>query len=277
MIQSTSYTNYNGLQAAWIKTAGKITFNLNGTWSKALGTGLQENPYNIDLNYGPTSNDRPLVFNSSYTYASGAIHAFNPWVNHLLGNWTISGISTWQHGGYIPAALGNNVPNFSLGQSYTGVPAALTGVTSGLSAKTYFGTDASIPILPTLTCNPTSGLKSNQRVNGNCFNLPAVGTQGGQKFPYMSAAPYFDNDLAISRTFHIRESQSVRFRASAFNWLNHPLSDYATTTPLTLNYTVDYTTKAITPNYDKTKFGVMDWKTAAPFQRIIDLNVKYFF
>ena len=277
MIQSTSYTNYNGLQAAWIKTAGKLTFNLNGTWSKALGTGLQENPYNIDLNYGPTSIDRPLVINTSYTYASGAIHEFNPWVNHLLGNWTISGISTWQHGGYIPAALGNNVPNFSLGQTYTGVPQALAGVTSGLSAKTYFGTDAPIPILPTLTCNPTSGLKSNQRVNGNCFNLPAIGTQGGQKFPYMSAAPYFDNDLAISRTFHIRESQSIRFRASAFNWLNHPLSNYHTTAPLTLSYNVDYTSKAITPNYDKTSFGVMDWKTAAPFQRIIDLNVKYFF
>ncbi len=277
MDQHIGYTNYNGLQAAWIKTAGKLTFNLNGTWSKALGTGLQENPFNVDRNYGPTSIDRPLVFNTSYTYASGAVHEFNPALNHLLGNWTISGISTWQHGGYIPAALGNNVPNFSLGQSYVNVPATLTGVTSGLSARTYFGTDASVPILPVLTCNPTSGLRSNQRVNGTCFNLPNVGSQGGQKFPYMSATPYFDNDLAIERTFHIHESQSIRFRASAFNWLNHPLSDYSSTNLLTLNYKVDYNTRAITRNYSTNTFGVMDWKTAAPFQRIIDLNVKYYF
>jgi hypothetical protein len=277
MDQHIGYTNYNGVQAAWIKTAGKLTFNLNGAWSKALGTGLQENPFNVNLNYGPTSIDRPLVFNTSYTYASGAIHEFNPALNHLLGNWTISGISTWQHGGYIPSALGNNVPNYGLGQTYTGVPATLTGVTSGLSAKTYFGTDAPVPILPVLTCNPTSGLKSSQRVNGSCFMLPNVGSQGGQKFPYMSATPYFDNDLAIERTFHIRESQSIRLRASAFNWLNHPLSDYSSLNPLTLSYNVDYNSKAITPNYNTSTFGVMDWKTAAPYQRIIDLNVKYFF
>jgi len=277
MDQHTGYTNYNGLQAAWIKTAGKLTFNLNGTWSKALGTGLQTNPFNQNLNYGPTSIDRPLVFNASYTYASGAIHEFNPALNHLLGNWTVSGISTWQHGGYIPAALGNNVPNFSLGQTYINVPASLTGVNSALSAKTYFGTDAPLPILPVLTCNPTSGLVHNQRVNGNCFMLPNIGSQGGQNFPYMSATPYFDNDLAIERTFHIRESQSVRFRASAFDWLNHPLSDYSSNNPLTLSYKVDYNTKAITRNYSTSTFGVMDWKTAAPYQRIIDLNVKYFF
>jgi hypothetical protein len=238
---------------------------------------LQENPFNVNLNYGPTSIDRPLVFNASYTYSSGAIHEFNPALNHVLGNWTISGISTWQHGGYIPSALGNNVPNYGLGQTYTNVPATLTGVTSGLSAKTYFGTDAPVPILPVLTCNPTSGLKSNQRVNGSCFILPNIGSQGGQKFPYMSATPYFDNDLAIERTFHIRESQSIRLRASAFNWLNHPLSDYSSLNPLTLSYNVDYNSKAIVPNYNTSTFGVMDWKTAAPYQRIIDLNVKYFF
>jgi hypothetical protein len=291
MDQHTGYTNYNGLQAAWIKTAGKLTFNLNGTWSKALGTGLQTNPFNQDLNYGPTSIDRPFVFNSSYTYASGSVHEFNPILNHILGNWTISGISTWQHGGYIPAALGNNVPNFGLGQGYINVPGNLYGIcgtpkpgqppaascTGGLSSRTYFGTDSPLQILPVLTCNPTSGLKSNQRVNGNCFMLPNIGSQGGQKYPYMSAAPYFDNDLAIERTFHIRESQSVQFRASSFNWLNHPLSSFSTTNNLSLNYNVDYNTGAITRNYDTAKFGVMDWKTQAPFQRIITLQVKYFF
>ncbi|HEY6374588.1 MAG TPA: carboxypeptidase regulatory-like domain-containing protein [Edaphobacter sp.] len=272
--QSTSYTNYNALQVSWTKTTGKLGYNLNGTWSKTLGTSLQENPYDINLNYGPTSIDRPLVFNASYYYQTGKVYAFNQLVNQVLGGWTISGISTWQAGGYIPAALGNGVPNFAMALQYTGVP---TGVTTGLGSKTYFGTDASVPILPVLTCDPTSGLKHYQRVNGNCFAPPAIGQQGGQKFPYMSAGAYFNNDLAIYRTFHLHDNQQIQFRASAFNWLNHPLPNYSTLTPLTLSYSVDYNTKAVTTLHDNSKFGVMDSKTAAPYQRIIELNVKYSF
>ena len=127
MNQSTSYTNYNALQVSWIKTTGKLGYNLNATWSKTLGTSLQENPYDIKLNYGPTSIDRPLVFNASYYYQTGRVYTFNPLVNQVLGGWTISGISTWQAGGYIPAALGNGVPNFALGLQYTGVPATANG------------------------------------------------------------------------------------------------------------------------------------------------------
>jgi len=279
MIQGNSYTNYNGLQVAWIKTAGRLSFNFNATWSKALGTGLQENPFNVNLNYGPTAIDRPFVFNASYTYDTGNIERFNRVTNQLLGGWTISGISTWQAGGYIPAALGNGVPNFGLGLTYTGLPAnaKAEGINTNIGDPTYFGTDASLPIMPVLTCDPTTGLKHYQRVNGNCFNAPAVGTQGGQNYPYMSAGAYFNNDLALYRTFHIHEQQQIQFRASAFDWMNHPLPNFSSLTPLTLGYNVDYASKAITKNYNTQTFGVMDSKTGAPYSRIIELNVKYFF
>jgi hypothetical protein len=282
MIQSTSYTNYNALQVAWIKTTGKLGYNLNFTWSKTLGTALQTNPFNVNLNYGPTSNDRPLVFNASYYYNTGKLTTSQAFVNQALGGWTISGITTWQHGGYIPAALGNGVPNFSLGLQYTGLPAnaKAQGIGNGIGSATYFGTDAALPILPVLTCNPNSGLKHYQRINGNCFNAPAVGTQGGQNYPYMSAGAYFDTDLAIYRAFHIHESQQIQFRASAFNWLNHPIPGFSGAgagSPLGLAYTVDYASKNITKNYNTNTFGVQDSKTGAPFQRIITLSVKYFF
>jgi hypothetical protein len=175
------------------------------------------------------------------------------------------------------------VPNFGFGISYdqTTLPATANaqGIGTGIGSASYFGTDAPVPILPVLTCNPTQGLAHYQRVNGNCFSAPAIRSQGGANFPYMSAASYFNNDLAIYRSFHVpgHESQQVQFRASAFNWLNHPLPNYASLSPLTLSYKVDYNTKAITKNYNTTTFGVMDSKTAAPYQRIIELNVKYFF
>jgi hypothetical protein len=285
MVQSTSHTNYNGLQVAWIKTTGRLGYNLNFTWSRTLGTGLQENPFDINRNYGPTSNDRPLVFNASYYYQTGKLHTSQAFVNQLGGGWTISGISTWQAGGYIPAALGNNVPNFGLGLTYTGLPAnaAAQKIGSGIGAPTYFGTDAPVPIMPVLTCNPNSGLIHYQRVNGNCFNAPAVGTQGGQNYPYMSAGAYFDNDLAIYRSFRIHESQQIQLRASAYNWLNHPLPGYSSFSPLTLAYNVDYASKGITKNYNTNTFGVMDSKTgppssgSGPSARTITLNIKYFF
>jgi hypothetical protein len=290
MMQNTAYANYNGLQVSWIKQTGRLTFDLNTTWSKALGTSLQENPFDIHKNYGPMNIDRPWVFNSTYAYDSGKLHTGSAILNQALGGWTISGISTWQAGGYIPAALGNGVPNFGMGLQYINLPADNsanglakdTGLTNALGAPTYFGTDANIPILPVLTCNPTSGLAHYQLLNGKCFTAPPIGSNGGQKFPYMRAMPYFDNDLAIARTFHIHERQEVQFRASAFDWMNHALPQFSSLTPLTLNYNVDYVSGAITPNYNQAStgtnaFGVMDTKSQSGYQRIIALNIKYSF
>ena len=297
MLQNTAWANYNGLQVSWVKTTGRLTFDLNGTWSKMLGTTLQENPYSEGGNYGPTSEDRPLVLNSSYTYNSGSIHTGNGLLNQLGSGWTISGISTWQAGGYIPAFFGNGVPNFGNGsatiEQYSGLPAdpntagagtgslsTDTGITNALGDPTYFGTDESMPIMPVLTCNPTKGLASHQVLNGKCFNLPAVGTQGGQNYPYMRMTPYFDNDLALYRTFHIHESQNVQFRVSAFDWLNHSLLTFANSNNYTLNYNVDYNSKTITPNYSTSgtsQFGLMTVRSALPYARVMELDLKYSF
>jgi len=304
MIQNIGYANYNALQVSWTKTSGKLTYNLNGAWSKALATSLQENPYNIAGNYGPAAIDRPLVFNASYTYQSGTLHSGSTVLNQLGGGWTISGISTWQQGGYIPSALGNGVPNFGLGEQYTNLPADTTGasctkngvyslsncnlatdtgITTGIGDPTYFGTDEAIPIMPVLTCDPTKGLAKYQVLNGACFAAPAVGSQGGQAYPYMKATPYFDNDLALYRAFHIYEKQQVQFRVSAFDWLNHALPEFTSLTPLTLNYNVNYATKATSvgtynpANTGANAFGVMTTKSQAPYQRIVELDVKYSF
>ncbi len=280
-LQNTAYTNYNGLQVAWIKTTGRLTFNLNGAWSKALGTTIQQDPYTEAGNYGPTAQDRPLIFNSSYTYNSGTLHTGSALVNGLGGGWTISGISTWQKGGYIPA-IGS--VNYGLGLAYTGLPAtaAGNGITTALGDPAYFGTDEGIPIRPVLTCNPTSGLTTHQVLNGKCFNAPAFGTQGGKAWPYMSNTAYFDNDLAVYRTFHVYEKQQVQFRLTASDWLNHSLLSFQSGTNTTVGYTMDYTSKAITPTYNtgttgSNAFGMTNVRSALPYARVIELDVKYSF
>jgi hypothetical protein len=282
---------------------------------------MQENPFSLGANYGPTAQDRPFVFNSSYTYSTGTLHMDNNVLNELASGWTINGISTWQAGGYIPAFLGNGVPNFGMGLQYNNLPADTTGasctkngtapynvnncnvsadtnVSTGLGSQTYFGTDATYPIMPVLTCDPRKGNGSHQILNGSCFaapalafntlgvaagtSSPAMSANGGQKFPYMRMTPYFDNDLAIERTFHVHESQNVKIRASAFDWMNHSLWQFASGSQYTLNYNVNYQTQAITPNYNQTStganaFGVMTVKSALPYARVIELDARYSF
>ena len=292
-LENDSYANYNGLQASWIKTTGKLGFDLNASWSKMLGTTLQANSYNIKDDYGPTAQDRPFVFNASYMYQSGKFHQFGTIGDQLLGGWTIAGISTWQAGTYFPAELGNGVPNFGMGQQYINLPADTlgatgnlttdTGVSNGLGGATYFGTDnGNLYILPQLTCNPTSNLASHQVLNGACFTLPPIGTQGGQNFPYMRMTAYFDNDLALYRTFTVHNQQNVQIKASAFDWLNHSLLEFASGSQYTLNYNVDYATHAITPNFNNTStgtnaFGVMTVRSQLPYARIIELEATYNF
>lgn len=282
MSQSQSYTNYNGLQVSWMKRTGRLIYNVNGTWSKTLGTGLQENPFDIHANYGVEAIDRPLVFNSSYMYQFGNLYHGNPLLQGLVNGWSVSGISTWQAGGNILALLGNGVPNFGLTLSYENIPQSVSSnVTSAISQPTYFGTDAALAIQPVLTCNPNSGLAKYQRVQVKCFAAPAIGTNGGQKYPYMSMGSYFNNDLALRKAFKIHENQQVEFRASAFNWLNHPLPQFSSLNQVTLRYLVDYNSKAIRLNTGSggtsSTFGFMDSKTGNPNQRVIELDVKYSF
>ncbi|MBB6143216.1 hypothetical protein HNQ77_001160 [Silvibacterium bohemicum] len=283
------YTNYNGLQVTFSKQTGHLTFNLNGTWSKTLGTGLQANPFVLRANYGVEAIDRPLVFNSSYSYQTGRWYNGNKLIGGAVNGWLISGISTWQEGGSIIAGLGNGVPNFGLTENYINIPQAAqnAGVAPGLGDPTYFGTDAPISINPVLSCNPTSGLHHYQRVNVACFQAPAIGTNGGQNYPYMSTAAYIDNDLALAKTFTITKEQNVEFRISAFNWLNHPLPQFSSLNQLTLRYNVDYASKAITLNQANSpnagsgqtvqNFGYLDSKDGSPYQRNLELDIKYHF
>jgi hypothetical protein len=282
MDQSIYYSNYNGLQISWLKRAGRLSYDLNATWSKTLGAAAHQiNPFNAHDNYGALATDRPFVFNSSYVYSAGdIIHDGNQIIRGALNGWTISGISSWQAGGNLQTL---NSPNFGLSESYINLPANAQsqGITNGIGDATYFGTDAPILIMPVLTCNPNSGLAYNQRVQLKCFSAPAVGTQGGQKYPYMSMAAMIENDLALYKTFPVKGSQNFQFRISAFNWLNHPLPQFSSGNQLTLRYNVDYASKAITlntgPGGTVKNFGFLDTKDGTPNQRIIELNVKYNF
>jgi hypothetical protein len=131
-------------------------------------------------------------------------------------------------------------------------------------------------------------LGSNQRIKLNCFSLPALPIPvspttrilaGYGPSSYDAYGPaYWDSDVSIYKTFHIGERQNVQFRASAFNFLNHPLPQFSGSNQVQLKYNVDYVTHAITVNPAiSPTFGILDSKNGAPNQRILELSLKYSF
>jgi hypothetical protein len=273
LLSHVGYSNYNGLQIALAKRSAHLNLNLNYTRSKTLGTDLNEDPFTLRGNYGVESLDRPNVINTSFSYNDlKTYRGGNRILSGAVNNWLISAITTYQSGGNLQA-LDN--PNFSFSNSYTGTLPA--GVGTSLSAATYFGTNAGISIQPELTCSPLSGRGSDQFLTDKCFAVPAIGTNGPRNYPYIKGVAYFDSDLALAKSFHITEGQRVTFRASAYDWLNHPLNAFSGN-QLNLYYTTDYTSKVSTLSSQTVpNFGTTTQKAGGDTRRIVELGLKYEF
>jgi hypothetical protein len=277
------YANYNGLQIALTRQTGNVLFNINYTFSKALGirgaynSGEPGNPFNVADNYGPESFDRRQIFNASYTLELGSPIHQKKLYEGLVNGWEVSGITTIQSGPDIPTITSNpgfslsgnigqqNLPNGNPNPNYISI-----------SNTVYLGTpDASLQ--PTLKCNPAVGLGKHQYINGACFSTPQLLHNGPYRYPYLSGPAYFESDLSLQKTFHVHAAQSVLFRISGFNFLNHPLSTF------TGDFSNEYSLNLTNPNggnfsqgaYDPSLgFGVTHYTTG---RRVVELEAKYSF
>jgi hypothetical protein len=227
--QHNTYANYNGLQVVFIKQTGHLTYNVNYSFSKALGIlgsaadfnfTAPIDPFSIQANYGPMNFDRTQVVNFSYSYQFGKLVQ-----ERLLGafanNWLISGITTIQSGGDMQTGVSFS-PNFYL-QGTIGNGANALSVNN----QAILGTP-DVSLQPTLKCNPRQGLGKNQYINGACFGVPAIGTNGQNIFPYTHGPAFFNSDLTLEKGFSVGGERRVRFRYAAFNFLNHPLHSFGT-------------------------------------------------
>jgi hypothetical protein len=297
LVIHNAIANYNGLQASWARQKGRVNFNLNYTWSKALGTqgqgggagsGLQVDSTGTRNNYGVLGTDRSHVVNMSYTVQTGNPIKGNKILAGAANGWNLSGITTWQSGGDLQELSSSNFGLTFIGNNFTNPNNSGSQATGGISNANWIGT-GSVQLQPTVTCNPTSGLHAHQYVNMSCFGVSAPGTNGQYQFPYIHGPAYFNSDLAVFKTFKITERQNLEFRASAFNFLNHPLDSFlnngdlklqfnqTSTTPGT--YTFQNTTTAPAagvstlgnsttyPGYASTRFG----------RRVMELSMKYSF
>jgi hypothetical protein len=268
LISHGSYANYNSLQVSWQKQSGPIQFLTNYTFSKVMGirdgqsdngptNGTMNDPFNLKSNYGPLAYDHTHILNFSYVWnLPKPIHD-----SRLLGaavnGWQLSGYTTYQSGAPLqPNINGNLNATFASGLTVplvgaTDLPDNSILLPNGLRSNavnsgTWYGTDQTgggyEQMVPLVTCDPRKHA-SGLYFNPNCFTTPAFGQLGTIVWPYIKVPAYFDSDLALYKNFKVTERQSVQFRISATNFLNHPLPQFglAGTADESLNFTRNYT------------------------------------
>ncbi len=276
--QHNTYANYNALQALIQKQSGRLNYGVNYTFSKALGIlgsaadfnfTAPLDPFHIENNYGPMNFDRSQIFNASYSYQTGKFTQA-----HLLGGivnqWLISGITSIQSGGNMQTGVSFS-PDFYL-QGTVGSSNPIN-----VSNQVILGTP-DVSLQPVLKCNPTKGLGHNQYLNGACFGLPQLGTNGRYILPYAHGPAFFDSDLTVEKGFSMGGDRSLRLRIAGFNFLNHPLhsfgTGYASQTTLNLSDTSSTGTISSAAYNPASGFGYAPLKLG---RRLMEVSAKFNF
>ncbi len=312
LLTHESWEKYNSLQASWRKNGAKLNFQANYTFSKVMGiwdgdtsngtgNGSTVWPFVLGENSGPLDYDHTHIFNIWYIYnLPSPIHG-NRLLSGAINDWKLSGWNTYQAGANLQA----NLPTLNAGYASTPGGATASATSSCLStgtclfqlpnglwasnvnSSTWLGTPSVNNLMPLLTCNPASHLKSGQRFNPSCFQSPTViGQEGPLHWPYMRYPGYLDNDLSIFKSFPTTESQRIEVRVQGQNWINHPNPQFdldGSNDDDSLNFnpcglpgaTASCVTSAIgSGNVNTNTTGVPKYKTG---QRLMTFSAKYYF
>jgi len=229
VIDHKMYSNYNGLQVTWNKQAGRAIFLTNYTFGKALGIRGENgapagDPTILRSNYGTLPNNRTHVFNVAFSYEFPTLANANSFVKGAVNGWQVSGITQYQSGIDLQAAVNSNFGYSAFIPAGTTFMGKTLAVPIQANAQNVTGSP-DLTLMPTLTCDPGKGLKANQYINGACFSPFATpGQQGDYVFPSIFGPGFFNSDLSLFKNFlwGKSESKKLQFRFSAYNFLNHP-------------------------------------------------------
>jgi hypothetical protein len=232
------------------------TDELNATRNGQNGANIYNDQSNVQQNKARGDFDRPHRLVVSYTYdlpfgrGQQYLSRIGPVLNKLLGNWSVSGITTYQ----------------------SGLPFSVTDSTSGGIFGTALGTAQFI--CANAAAAYTQGSTTDRLahyLNPACFTTaPVLPGPGGVANPGATGwgttprnafrGPSQQNwDLSLIKAFTIGERNSFQFRADFFNLFNHPVFRF----PSAVNIGTPATFAQIT-------------ETAVP-ARLIQFGLKYSF
>jgi hypothetical protein len=252
-------STYHSVQAVLTqRLSSGLTFNIAYTRSKEIDNVLA-NPgrtaYNQKIEKAVGTIDRPNVFSASFTYrlpfgGNHALTSSNGFVNHLISNWELSGITTFSSGA--PLAITST----SCNTPQTGglcVPNAAPGFSGPASINGGFGSGQG-----NLIAAP--GAPATTYINKAAFVAPAAYTFGNlpRNLAYGLRAPStWDQDLTVRRNFSVTERIKLVFAVDAFNVFN------------TVNF------GSIGINLESANFGQVTTQANAPRKLQIDARINF--
>lgn len=237
--ENTYFTNkgfsaYHGLLVTLNKnTSYGLRFDVNYTWSHSIdnvsliankaasgGYGFICDALNPRACRGNSDFDVTHYVTGDFLYAlpvgRGRTFAANAphWLNQVIGGWDISGIPTWRTG----SAITTNSNAYVAGYS-NNAPAIFNGDYASISTKVHKSSTGAVSMF------------ADKNAALAAFSGPvgfAIGSRNNLRGPR-----YFNLDMGLAKTFPVvSDKVNVKFRADAYNVLNHPNFDVPTTTAL---------------------------------------------
>jgi hypothetical protein len=242
-MRSIFNSNYNGLQAKITKRfKGKTYIDANYTWSRDLTnaqadySGVIQNIYNINGEYGRAAVDRTHVFNVDGVFEEPFFREQRGLIGRALGGWEISAILSIDSGLPLTAsASGGSTINYNL-------PGGVASIYNNQTTGGLETDNAGLSVLG----NTNAGLRPNQigdpnQGHGVKIHNKAYGSSSTPWFytgAFAAPAPnspvpgtarrgtiegpgFIRLDGGVFRNFRIYDRLNFQFRAEAFNAPNH--------------------------------------------------------
>jgi hypothetical protein len=218
-----------------------LDFGLSYTFSKSIdnmsvdpvaatsGGGLGNNSrtptdvrnFALDRALSDFDNSHVLVINSRYELPFGKGRKFfssaPSFVDHIVGNWALTGIYTYQSGEPYTINSGAATANFTIAGKQTRadlrgpLPQSQLQFVEGIVGPVVFNaTDRD----PNTNCRQVVGTQS-------FFCIPEPGGFGMGRNT-LRGPGFWNFDLGILKRFNITERVNIQFRAEMFNAFNHP-------------------------------------------------------
>jgi hypothetical protein len=249
--QSEAISNYNAMQAVFHhEESDGLAFTLNYTLAKSMtndigwegvtgvaGAGAEwQDIYHPHEYYGVSDNDVRNAINSILVYQLPFGHGarfgsgWNTLTNEALGGWKISGDAVLYSGFPITMKGPNNSNTNSAGNlDNQYLPLRIVH----RSVQNWFGTDPSA-----VTCTGA--------FNGTCaYGVELPNTFGNAHVGTERAPGFRDINLSVFKAVQFERSQSVEFRADAFNAFN--LASYGAPAVNVKQVTFGQITKTLSP------------------------------
>ena len=197
-------SRYNSLQLSATYTSNSLSFLAGYTYGKCMdnASGLQDSTYPFDPSKSIALCNfdvmHSFVFNYNWLLPFGKLVSHS-WVSHLVGGWSLSGITRFATG--LPITLTENDDNALIGAN--AVPVDVPNFAGG---KVLADT------------NPRHG---NLYFNTSLFSNEALGQFGNSRRRFFHGPGLNNFDMALLKNVNFSETKSLELRFEAFNTFNH--------------------------------------------------------